>query len=252
MKKLTFLLFCLLTAAFVSGQDYQTGMDAISPPERSPFSFHFRVGALSNNQDRSAKLYDRTDSTKYKMVNTGVMTAPELSFNIDLVRYRAMTFGVQLSAIVAQPGLHVTSRFDDYLVGVTDLYMAKGTVWFAFNASGDAYTMFSVPYHGQGEAVIGITGAIMETRDIKGARPGNDTLDLKLINGNTSRAIGFNIGWNWRLGQSAWVFGVSGSIMWKLRKNYLINYETNDSSPYTSGTMPFEPRLITGGFGYHF
>ena len=92
----------------------------------------------------------------------------------------------------------------------------------------------------------------METRDIKGAPPGNDTLDLKMINGNTCRAIGFHMGWNWRLGQSPWVFGVSGSIMWKLRKNYLINFETNETSKYTSGTMPFEPRLITAGFGYHF
>ena len=87
---------------------------------------------------------------------------------------------------------------------------------------------------------------------IKGNPPGNDTLDLKTINGNTCRTLGAYIGWNTRLGQSGWVFGIHASVMWRLKNNYLINFETNDASRFTSGTMPFEPRMILGGFGYHF
>jgi len=252
MKKLFLLLYLLFLQIAAIGQDYQTGMEAISPPERSPFSLHARVGVMVNNPDLPAKLYAKGDSSDYKMLNLGVMTIPEVSLNIDLYRHKAITIGVQLTAIVAQPGIHVTSRFDDYLAGVTDLGIAKGTVWMAYNASGDPWTMFSVPYHGQGESVIGITGLFAESRDIAGAPPGNDTLDLKQINGNTCRAIGAYVGWNWRLSQSGWVFGIHGSILWRLQDNYLINFETNETSAYTSGTLPFEPRMITGGFGYHF
>jgi hypothetical protein len=252
MKKAALLLLLQLFCMLAKGQDYQTGMEAISPPERSPFSWHARVGVMVNNADVPAKLYLKDDSSKYQMINLGVMTTTELSFNLDLLRRKAITLGLQISAMVAQPGLHVTSRFDDYLVGVTDLGIAKGTIWMAYNASGDPWTMFSVPYHGQGESLIGITGLFAETRDIPGAKPGNDTLDLKLVNGNTCRAIGAYIGWNRRLGQSGWVFGIHASILWRLKDNYLINFETNDSSRYTSGTLPFEPRMITGGFGYHF
>lgn len=251
MKK-RILLLLFLPVRIALGQDYQTGMEAISPPERSPFSLHARVGVMVNNPDVPAKLYLKGDSSQYKMMNLGVMTASEVFFNIDLVRHKAITIGMQVGAVIAQPGIHVTSRFDDYLAGVTDLGMAKGTIWLAYNASGDPWTMFSVPYHGQGESVIGITGIIAETRDIQGNPPGNDTLDFKLINGNTCRSVGAYLGYNRRLGQSGWVFGIHASILWNLPNNYLINFETNDASRYTSGTMPFEPRMITGGFGYHF
>lgn len=224
----------------------------ITVSARSPISISARFGLLTNNPDLSAKLYLKSDTTQFREINTGYMAAPELDLNIDLVRYKALNIGILLSAIVAQPGLHVKGSGTDYLAGVTDLYMAKGTLWFSFNSSGDPYSLFSLPYHGQGESVIGITGAFSETRDIKPAYPATDSLGLVNINGNTCRSVGVVFGWNWRIGQSGWVFGVSGSLMWSFKDNYLINFETDEEGAYRPATMPFAPRLITGGFGYHF
>lgn len=241
---LLFLLVLIRSIAFAQG--------IITPPERSPVSLHARFGLLTNNPDLALKLYDKQDSMNYRTINTGYMAAPELSLNIDIVRYRAIVFGAQLAAVVAQPGLHVKGENTDYLAGLTDLYMAKGTLWLAINTSGDPYSLFSLPYHGQGESVIGITGAFVETKDVTPTQQASDSLGITQLNGNTSRAVGVYFGWNWRLGQSGWVFGISGSLMWQLEKNYLINFETTDEAKYTSGTLPFAPRLITGGFGYHF
>ncbi|MFM9026664.1 MAG: hypothetical protein ACKOQ6_01540, partial [Bacteroidota bacterium] len=88
--------------------------------------------------------------------------------------------------------------------------------------------------------------------DVLPTKEATDSLGITELNGNTCRALGVYIGWNWRLGQSGWVFGISGSVMWEWRKNYLINFETTDEAKFTSGTLPFAPRQITGGFGYHF
>jgi hypothetical protein len=246
------ILFCLLSFFILSLGKYASGQGIITPPERSPVSFHARFGLLTNNPDLALKLYDKRDSMNYRTINTGYMAAPEVSLNFDLVRYRAIVFGAQISAIVAQPGLHVKGENTDYLAGLTDLYMAKGTLWLAINTSGDPYSLFSLPYHGQGESVVGITGAFLETKDIKPTQQATDSLGITELNGNTSRAVGVYFGWNWRLGQSGWVFGINGSLMWQMKKNYLINFETTDEAKYTSGTLPFAPRLITGGFGYHF
>ncbi|MFM9051625.1 MAG: hypothetical protein ACKOKF_04790, partial [Bacteroidota bacterium] len=227
MKKRLFVcltLFTLLRLADSSAQGI------ITPPERSPFSLHARFGLLTNNPDLAVKLYDKRDSANYRTLNTGYMAAPELSLNIDIVRYRAMVFGAQLTAVMAQPGLHVKGDGVDYLAGLTDLYMAKGTLWFSFNTSGDPYSLFSLPYHSQGESVIGITGAFLETKDVLPTKEATDSLGITELNGNTCRALGVYIGWNWRLGQSGWVFGISGSVMWEWRKNYLINFETTDEA----------------------
>ena len=245
------LLYPVLFFIFLScKKSFAQGI--ITPPERSPFSLHARFGLLTNNPDLALKLYNKQDSSNYRTINTGYMAAPELSLNIDLIRYRAIVFGAQITALVAQPELRVKGENCDYLAGLTDLYMAKGTLWLAINTSGDPYTMFSLPYHGQGESVIGITGAFVETKDIKPTKPAADSLGITELNGNTSRAVGVYFGWNWRLGQSGWVFGISGSLMWQLHNNYLINFETTTEAKYTSGTLPFAPQLITGGFGYHF
>lgn len=224
----------------------------ITPPERSPFSLNARFGLLTNNPDLAVKMYDKQDSTILRTLNTGYMAAPELSLNIDMIRYKALVVGIQLTALVAQPGLHVKGDNVDYLAGLTDLYMAKGTLWLSLNTSGDPYSLFSLPYHGQGESVIGFTGAIMETKDVLPTAQAADSLGITQLNGNTCRALGVSFGWNWRLGQSGWVFGINGSLMWNWDKNYLINFETTDEAKYTSGTLPFAPRLVTGGFGYHF
>ncbi len=245
MRSIYFFLTLLFLTHFANAQ-------SITPGARNPFSFQARFGLLTNNPDLGAKLYNKIDTTLYREINTGYMAAPELDLNIDLVRYKAMCIGVQLSAIVAQPGLHVKGGETEYLAGVTDLYMAKGTLWFSFNSSGDPYSLFSLPYHGQGESIIGFTGAFSETNDIQPAYPATDSLGITNINGNTCRSIGFLFGWNWRLGQSSWVFGISGSLMWSLDDNYLINFETSEEAPYKPATLEFAPRLITGGLGYHF
>jgi hypothetical protein len=246
-------ILLLFTFISISSIAFAQGLGMITPPERSRFSMHARFGLLTNNPDLMATLYQKSDTTIFRTITTGAMAAPELILNFDIVRYRAMNIGLQVSAIAAQPGLHVKDgNGGDYLAGITDLYMAKGTLWFSFNTSGEPYSLFSMPYHGQGESVIGFTGMFAETMDIAPTKAASDSLGITNINGNTCRAIGVQLGWNWRLGQSGWVFGIHGSLMWELDKNYLINFETSEEAGYKAATLPFAPRLITGGFGYHF
>lgn len=227
-------------------------MGQVSPRERNPFSIHARFGVLSNNPDLALKMYSKSDTTVYRTINTGYMAAPELSLNLDLLRYRAIVLGMQVSAMVTQPGLHVEGGPVEYMAGYTEQYMARATLWLSINTSGEPYSLFSLPYHGQGESVIGFTAAVMELKDIEPTTQAKDSLGITRINGNTCRAIGVNFGWNWRIGQSGWVLGMSGCLMWAIKDNYLINFETTDEAPFTSGTLPFAPRLITGGIGYHF
>ena len=74
---------------------------------------------------------------------------------------------------------------------------------------------------------------------------------ISKINASLSRAFGVYIGWNWRLWDSSWVFGINASLMWETGgKN--VEIETSEKSFYRPGTMKFAPRMASAGWGITF
>jgi hypothetical protein len=112
--------------------------------------------------------------------------------------------------------------------------------------------MFELPYHSNKEAVLGICGMIIRTEKTKLTTYAVDTLKIKKITGEYSQALGVTFGWNWRLGESGWVMGINGALMFVLNKSYLVEIETDESSPNSSGKIEIAPRILTAGIGYRF
>ena len=105
---------------------------------------------------------------------------------------------------------------------MTQIEIAKATVAFSFNGS-DPYTMFELPYHSNKEAVLGVTGMIIRTQNTKLTSYATDSLGIKEISGDYCQALGVNFGWNWRLGQSGWVLGINGAVMFVINKSHLVD-----------------------------
>ena len=78
------------------------------------------------------------------------------------------------------------------------------------------------------------------------------TVMIKKITGDYCQALGVTFGWNWRLGESGWVLGINGAVMFVINKSHLAKIEMEDESKYKGDYLDFAPRLITAGLGYHF
>jgi hypothetical protein len=224
----------------------------VSLPERNPLKLTFRGGVLSNNNDQAADLQIKSDGNPGYSINTDYAALGEVELAADLIHFRGAGFGIQVAALYAHPELKATA-YDGTMrrVGLTDLEMVRMNITFSFNGF-DPYTMFELPYHSNKEAVLGITGMITRTQRTQLNSFAKDSLGIKSMDGEYCQAMGVTFGWNWRLGESAWVLGVNGAVMFVMNESYLVKVETEESSPYTPGRLEFAPRLITAGLGYHF
>lgn len=228
-----------------------TVMSQVSLPERRRWALTGRFGIMSNNADFGAILKPKMEDGSEWKVNTYFAAAPELVLGFDAVRFRSFDICMHLSALVAQPELMAEGPADKFRVGLAQMGMARMTITFSVNS--DGYKMFSLPYHSNHEALLGITGALMYGLNTETTQAARDTLGITAIHGEEfTKALGVYFGWNWRLGNSGWVLGLSGSLMWSLEKKKLFSIETGENSNYESGSIEMAPRLFSAGLGYHF
>lgn len=224
----------------------------VSLPERNPIKLTVRAGAMSNNGDLAAQLSKKSDGEFGRTVDLNYAAIGEAELGIDILHFRGAGLSMQFSAMYARPELMSTDETGKSTrVGLTQLEIARASLSFTFNGT-DPYTMFELPYHSNKEAVLGVTGMIIRTEKTQLTSYATDTLGIESIKGEYCQAMGLNFGWNWRLGQSGWVLGISGEFMWAINKSRLVNVTTKESSQYTSDRLDFAPRIITAGFGYHF
>jgi hypothetical protein len=237
-----FVLFILSTVN-ISAQ--------VSLPERNPFKLTFRGGGLSNNNDQAAQLKSKLEDALPITVNTDYAAIGEVELSADLIRFRGAALNLQVSGLYARPEFKSTGADGIHRVGLTQLEIARANLVIAFNGS-DPYTMFELPYHSNKEACIGITGMIIRTEKTTLTPYAKDSLGIKSIHGEYSQALGVTLGWNWRLGESGFVMGISGALMFVINKSHLVTVETEDTSSFSSGVLDFAPRVLTAGIGYHF
>ena len=224
----------------------------VSIPERSPLTIFARFGLLGNNPDFKVKLFKKDNKSDRWSVRSEYAAAPELGFGFDLVRFRAAVIGCQLSGLYAQQELIAADSVDEFRVGLPPVGMIRGAVTLSFNGS-EPYTMFALPYHSTSEMVVGVSGALLQTVDTKPTKISSDSLGITNIRGgNLVQVIGFFLGFNWRLGESGFVMGVCGSMMWTPEKKQLLSVETGESSPFNTGNLIFDPRTAQFTLGYHF
>ncbi len=224
----------------------------VSLPDRNPLKFTVRAGAMSNNGDLAAQLNMKSDGELGYTVDMYYAAIGDAELSIDLLHFRGAGLGIQFSGMFARPELKATDTYgNSQRVALTQIEIARATVSFSFNGS-DPYTMFELPYHSNKEAVLGISGMIIRTQNTQLTSFATDTLGIESIHGEYCQALGLNFGWNWRLGQSGWVIGISGDVMFAINKSRLVDVNTKESSLYTSDRLDFAPRIITAGFGYHF
>ncbi len=224
----------------------------VSLPERNPLKLTFRGGAMSNNGDLAAELKMKSDGELGYTIDMDYTAIGEAELSIDLLHFRGAGLGIQFSGMFARPEFIATDAYGvSQRVAMTQIEIAKATVAFSFNGS-DPYTMFELPYHSNKEAVLGVTGMIIRTQNTKLTSYATDSLGIKEISGDFSQALGVNFGWNWRLGQSGWVLGINGSVMFVINKSHIVDVITEENALYSSGRMEFAPRVITAGLGYHF
>lgn len=186
-------------------------------------------------------------------VNTDYCAIGELELSLEILRLRGACLGMQVSGMYAKPEFKSTRVSDNatHRVGLSQLEIARANLTISFNGS-DPYTMFELPYHSSKEAVLGVCGMIIRTEKTKLTPYAVDSLGITKISGEYSQALGLTFGWNWRIGESGWVAGVNGALMFVINKSHLVNVRTTEDSPYSSGEMDFAPRIITAGIGYHF
>ena len=224
----------------------------VSLPERNPLKLTIRAGAMSNNGDLAAELKMRSDGELGYTVDMDYTAIGEAELSIDLLHFRGAGLGIQFAGMFARPEFNATDAYGvSQRVAMTQIEIAKATVAFSFNGS-DPYTMFELPYHSNKEAVLGVTGMIIRTQNTKLTSYATDSLGIKEISGDYCQALGVNFGWNWRLGQSGWVLGINGAVMFVINKSHLVDVITEENAIYSSGKMEFAPRVITAGLGYHF
>ena len=241
-RTLLFIWFCILSAN-VHGQ--------VSLPERNPFKLSFRGGVLSNNGDLSAILKSKTELDNQYRIDFNYTAIGEAELAAEIFRFRGAGIGMQVSGMYGQPELRAEHNGKFQRVGLTQLQMVRANLTVSFNGS-DPYTMFELPYHSNKEAVLGICGMIMRTETTKLTPYATDSLLIRKISGEYSQALGVTFGWNWRLGESGWVIGINGAVMFVINKSHLLTVESEENSPYSSAKLDFAPRFITGGIGYHF
>lgn len=241
----TIYLFIFL--ALISGKIYSQ----VSLPERNPFKLSFRGGALSNNNDLAAELKSKSDIRVSYTINTDYSAIGEAELAADLIRFRGAALGIQVSGMYARPEFISTGVQSTQRVGLTQMEILRANITISFNGS-DPYTMFELPYHSNKEAVLGISGMIIRTEKTKLTAYATDSLGIKSIAGEYSQALGVTFGWNWRLGESGWVLGVNGAVMFVINKSHLVKVTTEENSRFTSDYLDFAPRVLTAGIGYHF
>ncbi|HQW22089.1 MAG TPA: hypothetical protein PLI47_02230 [Bacteroidia bacterium] len=228
------------------------GYSQVSLPDRNPLKLTVRAGAMSNNGDLAAQLNMKSDGELGHTVDMYYAAIGDVELSIDLLHFRGAGLGIQFSGMVARPELKSTDTYgNSQRVAMTEIQIIRSTLSFSFNGS-DPYTMFELPYHSNKEAVLGISAMVQRTNNTKLTSYATDTLGIESINGDWCSSLGINFGWNWRLGQSGWVIGISGDVMFVINKSHLVDVKTKESSLYTSDRLDFAPRIITAGFGYHF
>jgi hypothetical protein len=243
-------LIAIVIAIFL--QNATTAFAQVSLPERNPLKVMVRAGAMSNNGDLAAHLNMKSDGELGYTVDMEYAAIGEAELSIDLLHFRGAGLGLQFSGMFSRPELMATDNFgNSQRVALTQVEIARATLSFSFNGS-DPYTMFELPYHSNKEAVLGVSGMIIRTQNTALTPFATDTLGIASISGEFCQALGVNFGWNWRLGQSGWVIGLSGDVMFVINKSHLVDVKTEESSLYTSDQLDFAPRIITAGFGYHF
>lgn len=210
---------------------------------------------MSNNGDQSAKLRFRNDGDVNYTVNLDYATVGEVELVTDLLHWRGAGFALQTALLYAQPEFQASGALPgnnySFHIGVTQLEMARASLVFTLNGT-EPYTMFELPYHSNHEAVIGFCGMIARMEKTKLTPAAHDSLGVISITGAYCKTLGITFGWNWRIGDSGWVFGLNGQIMFIVNKNYLASIDTEEKSPFESGELDFAPRIITAGLGYHF
>lgn len=245
LKRTIYLLFSVLV--FSSTVSHAQ----VSLPDRNPFKLTVRGGAMSNNGDLSAMLNSKTVLDDHYKVNLNYAAIGEAELAVDLFRFRGAGIGMSASVMYAQPELRSERKGKFERLALTQMQIIRMNITFSFNGS-DPYTMFELPYHSSKEAVLGVTGMIIRTDQTKLTPFATDSLKITKMTGDYCQAMGVTFGWNWRLGESGWVFGLNGAVMFVINKSYLYKVETDADGEYTSDKIAFAPRLITAGFGYHF
>jgi hypothetical protein len=223
----------------------------VSLPERNPFKLSVRGGAMSNNHDMAAKLRSKADNEVTYTINTDYAAIGEVELAADIFRFRGASIGMQIAGMYAHPEFKSTGPDGMHRVGLTQLEILRANVTFSFNGS-DPYTMFELPYHSNKEAVLGVTGMIIRSEKTTLTKYARQELGIKKIHGEYCQAIGATFGWNWRLGESGWVMGINGAVMFVINKSHLETVTTEDFSPFSTGQIDFAPRVLTAGIGYHF
>ena len=223
----------------------------VTVPERSPISFGVRGGLISNNGDLASNLRLKTDYDNLWAVNTYYATAAEAVLSIDMIRLRTTDIVLHISALGAEPELRAKHEDRDYKVADSQLGIARASITFSFN--NDNYKMFGMPWHTNHEAILGITGSFMYATNFELSNFAKDTLGLSSIKGDQAvKSLGVTFGWNWRIADSGWVIGLTGSILWFADENPLLKFETAEESLYHSDKLTFAPRILQAGLGYHF
>ncbi len=243
------LLFFFLFVFLLGNENILHGQ--VSLPNRNPFKLTLRGGAMSNNHDMEAHLKEKIGKLVSYTVNTDYAAIGEAELSADLFRFRGAAIHLQVAGMYARPEFKSKGADGVHRVGLTQLEIARANLVFSFNGS-DPYTMFELPYHSNKEAFIGATGMIVRTEKTELTQYAMETLGIKRIHGEYCQALGVTFGWNWRLGESGWVMGFNGAVMFVINKSHLVNVETDESSPYASGVLDFAPRMATAGIGYHF
>ena len=220
-------------------------------PERNPFKLTVRAGAMSNNGDLAANLRSKFDNEVVYSVNTDYAAVGEVELAVDILRFRGASLGMQISGMYSRPEFKAKGQDLNRRVGLTQVEMLRANITISFNGT-DPYTMFELPYHSNKEAVLGITGMIIRTEKTKLTSFATDELKIRNISGEYCQALGVTFGWNWRLGESGWVMGVNGAVMFVINKSHLVEVSMMDDSQLSNDYIDFAPRFLTAGIGYHF
>lgn len=244
--KKTYPFILVLLLAFATYSHAQ-----VSLPERNPFKLTVRGGAMSNNGDLSAVLRKKANWDDNYKLNINYTAIGEVELSADLLKFRGSGIGMSASVMYGQPEIRAEYKGKFERVALTQLQIVRMNLFLSFNGT-DPYTMFELPYHSNKEAVLGVTGMIIRTDQTEMTPFAKDSLGLKDLQERYCQALGVTFGWNWRLGESGWVFGLNGAVMFVINKSYMYKMETEADGPLTSDNMLFAPRLITAGFGYHF
>jgi hypothetical protein len=241
------LYFCSALILFLT----QNTLAQVSLPERNPLKLTIRGGAMSNNGDLSAILRSKTVMDLNYKINLNYAAIGEAELSVDIFRFRGAGIGLQVSAMYAHPEIRAEYRGKFERIGLTQMQILRANLTVSFNGS-DPYTMFELPYHSNKEAVLGVAGMIVRTDQTSLTPYAKDSLMIQDMKGDYCQAVGVTFGWNWRLGESGWVFGLNGALMFAVNKSYLFKVNTDADGAYESDKLLFAPRVLTAGFGYHF